>query len=60
MLFDIDRLGWDAELLDAFDIPPAILPEIRDTAGDFGGTAPELFGARDPDRRHSPAISRRR
>jgi glycerol kinase len=48
MLFDIDRLDWDAELLDAFDIPPAILPEIRDTAADFGGTAPELFGSAIP------------
>src|SRR5215471_21793190 len=26
MLFDIDRLFWDAELLDAFQVPPAILP----------------------------------
>jgi glycerol kinase len=48
MLFDIDRFCWDAELLDAFEIPPAILPEIRDTAGDFGGTSPELFGSAMP------------
>jgi glycerol kinase len=48
MLFDIDRFDWDAELLDAFGIPPAILPEVRDTAGDFCGTAPELFGTAIP------------
>jgi glycerol kinase len=48
MLFDIDRLDWDAELLDALDIPPAILPEIRDTAADFGSTASDLFGTAIP------------
>jgi glycerol kinase len=48
MLFDIGRLGWDTELLDAFDIPPAILPEIRDTADDFGETAADLFGSAIP------------
>jgi glycerol kinase len=44
MLFDLRRLAWDDELLDAFDIPRALLPEVRDTDGDFGTTAPELFG----------------
>jgi glycerol kinase len=48
MLFDIGRLDWDAALLDAFDIPRAILPEIRDTAADFGSVSPELFGAAIP------------
>jgi glycerol kinase len=45
MLFDIHQLDWDQELLDAFDIPRAMMPEIRDTAGDFGGTSGELLGA---------------
>jgi glycerol kinase len=44
MLFDLHRLAWDDELLRAFRIPRAILPELRDTGGDFGGTAPDLFG----------------
>jgi glycerol kinase len=48
MLFDIDRLAWDDELLDAFDIPHAILPEALDTDADFGTTAPELLGAAIP------------
>ena len=48
MLFDLHRLAWDAELLDGFGIPGAILPELRDTAGDFGTTLPELFGAAIP------------
>jgi glycerol kinase len=48
MLFDIGRLDWDGELLDAFAIPRAILPEVRDTAADFGSTTPELVGASIP------------
>jgi glycerol kinase len=48
MLFDLHRLAWDEELLDAFGIPAALLPELRDTSGDFGNTAPELFGAAIP------------
>ncbi len=48
MLFDIHRGDWDDELLALFDIPPAILPEVRDTAGDYGETAPELFGKSIP------------
>ncbi len=44
MLFDLHRLAWDDELLDAFCIPRALLPEPRDTDGDFGTAAPELFG----------------
>ena len=48
MLFDIGRLAWDDELLDAFDIPKAILPEMLDTGAHFGATAPELLGAAIP------------
>ena len=44
MLFDLHRLAWDDELLREFDIPRALLPEIRDTDADFGATLPELFG----------------
>jgi len=48
MLFDLHRLDWDAELLDAFRIPRALLPEIRDTDADYGATAPALFDAAIP------------
>ena len=48
MLFDLRRLAWDDELLDGFGIPRAILPEVRDNAGDFGSTMPELFGVPIP------------
>ncbi len=48
MLYDIGRLDWDAELLDLFQIPRAILPEVLDTGADYGGTAPELLGGAIP------------
>src|SRR5262249_28124355 len=48
MLFDLHRLAWDDDLLPAFQIPPALLPETRDTSGDFGLTDPALFGAAIP------------
>lgn len=36
MLYDIHRGCWDADLLDVFDIPESVLPEVVDCAGDFG------------------------
>ena len=48
MLFDLRRLAWDDELLRAFDIPRALLPEIRDTDADFGAATQELFGGAIP------------
>jgi glycerol kinase len=48
MLFDLRRLAWDDELLGAFAIPRALLPETRDNDEDFGSTDPGLFGAPIP------------
>jgi glycerol kinase len=48
MLFDIERLEWDTGLLEAFGIPPAMLPEVLDTAADYGVAAPKLLGAAIP------------
>ena len=45
MLFDIHRQCWDEDLCQLLDIPPVLLPEVRDCAADFGHTAKELFGA---------------
>lgn len=43
LLFNIHTLRWDEEMIDALRIPPAILPEVRDNAADFGQTEPGLF-----------------
>ena len=44
MLFNIATQAWDDELLRAFKIPRAILPEVRDCAAQFGATIPDLLG----------------
>ncbi len=38
LLFDIGRGKWDAELCELFAVPVQLLPEVRDSAGDFGIT----------------------
>ncbi len=50
LLYDIERQRWDPELLELFRVPAAMLPEVRDSAGDFGTTSPEIFGAGIPIR----------
>jgi glycerol kinase len=43
LLFDIKRLAWDSELCGALDVPMGLLPEVRDSSGDFGRTDPGAF-----------------
>jgi glycerol kinase len=50
LLYDIREGRWDGEMLRLFDVPAAILPEVRDTVGDFGMSAPEWLGAAIPIR----------
>ncbi len=45
LLLDLKTLEWDDDLLTLFSIPRSLLPELRDSAGLFGWTVPELFGA---------------
>lgn len=48
MLFNINTLEWDDELLRLFDIPRRMLPDVKPSSCIFGETAPELFGASIP------------
>jgi glycerol kinase len=48
MLFDIDRQAWDEELLERLRIPAAILPLVKDSAGEFGISDPSVLGAAVP------------
>ncbi|MFG1318114.1 glycerol kinase GlpK [Xanthobacter autotrophicus] len=50
MLFDIHKGAWDDDLLALFEVPRALLPQVRDCAAEFGATDPELFGAPIPIR----------
>ena len=45
LLYDINTGSWDDELLKLFRVPRTILPQVRDSASDFGSTDPSLFGA---------------
>ena len=49
MLMDLRTLAWDDELLDVFDVPAAMLPEIRSSSEVYGHTrADGPFGAEVP------------
>lgn len=36
MLYNIRELCWDKKLLEALDVPKGMLPEVRDSSGNFG------------------------
>ncbi len=42
LLYNIHSGQWDDDLLDLFNVPRQLLPEVKDSAADFGST--ELFG----------------
>lgn len=45
LLCDIDKGAWDDDLLKLFDVPRALLPEIKECCDDFGASDPDLFGS---------------
>lgn len=48
LLFDINRLAWDDELLELLNIPAAVLPEVRPSAGYFATSHPAILGVPIP------------
>lgn len=48
MLFNINTLDWDDELLALFDVPRAMLPELHPSSYRFGMTDTSLFGREIP------------
>ncbi|HEX2758950.1 MAG TPA: glycerol kinase GlpK [Rhizomicrobium sp.] len=48
MLWNLKTRDWDATLLKLFGVPGSILPEVRESRGDFGATDPMLLGAAIP------------
>lgn len=49
MLYNIYELEWDKELLDLFDIPVSMLPEVRPSSEIYGETsAHQVFGEKIP------------
>ena len=45
LLFDISKNDWDDELLAALDVPRAMMPEVLDSAAEFGTADAAHFGA---------------
>ena len=48
MLFNINTLTWDAEILNRLEIPASMLPEPRESSCVYGHTAAHFFGAPIP------------
>lgn len=48
LLYDIRKGAWSTEICDLLNIPMAMLPEVRDSAGLFGQSRPDLFGREIP------------
>ena len=44
MLFDIHAQCWNDTLLQLFDVPRSVLPEVLDSAADFGTTSVDVLG----------------
>jgi glycerol kinase len=50
MLYDINRLEWSSELGELFGVPRNVLPEVRDSSGNFGIASSDWFGSAIPIR----------
>ncbi|OHC53253.1 MAG: glycerol kinase [Rhodobacterales bacterium RIFCSPHIGHO2_02_FULL_62_130] len=50
LLYNIDEGRWDAEICALLDIQMALLPQVKDSADDYGLTDPALFGHAIPIR----------
>ncbi|MEF2277790.1 glycerol kinase GlpK [Deinococcus sp. YIM 134068] len=48
LLYNIHTGDWDDDLLALLDIPRSLMPEVRDSSGVCGQTAPGLLGAQVP------------
>jgi glycerol kinase len=48
LLWNLKTRDWDASLLKLFGVPRAILPDVRESRGDFGTCDPMLLGAAIP------------
>ena len=48
MLFNIHTMKWDQELLELFDIPPTVLPEVRSSSEVYGMTDRALLDKEVP------------
>lgn len=50
LLYDIRKGRWSATICDLLDIPMQMLPQVRDSADDYGHVRADLFGREIPIR----------
>jgi glycerol kinase len=43
-LYDINTGRWDEQLLNLFNVPSSVLPDVRECAADFGSSAADVLG----------------
>lgn len=48
MLFNINTLSWDKELLELFEIPESMLPDVKSSSEIYGETSGKLLGTKVP------------
>ena len=48
LLYNIHEGCWDKDLLDLFNVPASMLPEVYDNAADFGVADESIFGSEIP------------
>ncbi|MEG1805869.1 MAG: glycerol kinase GlpK, partial [Clostridia bacterium] len=48
LMFNINTLDWDDEILKELDIPRSMLPQVKDSSGVFGYTDTSFFGGAIP------------
>lgn len=48
MIYNIRDGHWDDDLCKVIGVPPGMLPQVHDSAHDFGTTLPEIFGKAIP------------
>lgn len=48
MLFNINTLEWDQELLDLFEIPRSMMPEVKSSSEVYGHTKTTIFAHKVP------------
>ncbi len=48
MLFNIETMAWDEELLKLFNVPASVMPEVRSCSEVYGETTDDCFGGAIP------------
>lgn len=48
LIFNINSMEWDDDLLDLFTIPKSMLPDVRQSSEVYGHTSPNFFATKIP------------